>query len=434
MKRRDFLLSAFAPVAFAAAPRNLKITAVKVIVTNPARAPLANYVLVKIETNQSGLWGWGDCTCTGSELGVAKFLEEHMVPGLVGRNPMQLEDLWQTLFFLPYYRSGSVHMSAISGIDMALWDIKGKVADLPVYELLGGRARKHLLTYSTASGRDFPEVEANAHKLMAQGYKVIKAQVLAPGMESGYSVPQSEKQREATEKAYEEGLPPSETWEPGAYVRTVPKLFEHLRKTLGEDIGLLHDVHERVTPNQAVALAQDLQPFKLFYLEDPLRPEHLDTFRLIRQHASTPIAMGEVYVGPWEGLSLIEEHLVDYVRNDLAHCGGITTGKKIAAGCEPKGILTAWHGPGNIAPISHMANAHVSLSIPNFGIQECAVTWAPAVHEVFSAMPSFDDGYVNIADKAGLGVEVNETAAANYPYLRRLRPTIRRADGTAWPY
>jgi mannonate dehydratase len=433
MKRRAFLFSSLAP-AWAAAPRNLKVAAVKVIVTNPARAPLGNYVLVKIETNQAGLWGWGDCTCSGSELGVAKFLEEHLTPGLVGRNPMQIEDLWQTLFFLPYYRSGAVHMSAISGIDMALWDIKGKIADLPVYELLGGRARKHLLTYSTASGRDFQEVEDNARKLMARGYKVIKAQVLTPGMESGYGVPQSERQSAATEKSYQEGLPPSEVWEPGAYVRTVPRLFEHLRKTLGSDIGLLHDVHERITPNQAVALAQDLEMYKLFYLEDPLRPEHLDTFRLIRQRASTPIAMGEVYVGAWEGLSLIEEHLVDYVRNDLAHCGGITTGKKIATACEPKGILTAWHGPGNISPISHLANAHVSLSVPNFGIQEATVEWSSATHEVFSAMPSFQDGYVNIADRPGLGLEVNETAAAKYPYLRRLRPTIRRADGTAWPY
>ena len=434
MKRRAFILAGLASAASAAAPRNLKITAVKVAVTNPARVALGNYVLVKIETNQPGLWGWGDCTCSGSELGVAKFLEEHMAPGLVGRNPMQIEDLWQTLFFLPYYRSGSVHMSAISGIDMALWDIKGKVADLPVYELLGGRARKHLLTYSTASGRNFQEVEENARKLMARGYKVIKAQVATPGLESGYSVPQSERQRAATAKAYEEGLPPAEVWEPGAYVRTVPKLFEHLRKTLGEDIGLLHDVHERVTPNQAVALAQDLQPYKLFYLEDPLRPEHLDTFRLIRQRASTPIAMGEVFVGPWEGLNLIEEHLIDYIRNDLAHCGGITTGMKIAVAGEPKGILTAWHGPGNIAPISHMANAHVSLSIANFGIQEATVEWAPAVHEVFSAMPAFEDGYINVAEKPGLGVEVNEMAAAKYPYLRRLRPSIRRADDTAWPY
>src|SRR5689334_16398801 len=424
MKRREFLkaslaLPALAPDAIAQAPRNLKITGVKVIVTNPSRGALGNYVLVKIETSQTGLYGWGDATCSGSELGVAKFLEEHMTPGLLGRNPMQLEDLWQTLFFLPYYRSGSVHMSAISGIDMALWDIKGKVADLPVYELLGGRARKHLLTYSTASGRNFQEVEDNARRLMARGYKVIKAQVATPGMESGYSVPQSERQRAATEKAYVEGLPPAEVWEPGAYVRTVPKLFEHLRKTLGEDIGLLHDVHERITPNQAVALAQDLEPYKLFYLEDPLRPEHLDTFRLIRQRASTPIDMGEVFVGPWEGLNLIEEHLIDYTRNDLAHCGGITTGKKIATACEPKGILTAWHGPGNIAPISHMANAHVSLSVANFGIQECSVDWAPAVHEVFSAMPAFEDGYVNVAEKPGLGVEVNETAAAKYPYLRR---------------
>jgi len=439
MTRRKFLkqtaAGAFsASAAWAAAPRNLKITGLKVIVTNPARAALANYVLVKIETNQPGLWGWGDSTCTGSELGVAKFLEEHIAPGLLGRNPMQLEDLWQTLFFLPYYRSGSVHMSALSGIDMALWDIKGKVADLPVYELLGGRARKHLLTYSTASGRNFQEVEENARKLMAQGYKVIKSQVLAPGMETGYSVPSSEKQRAAAEKAYEAGIPPSETWEPGAYVRTLPKLFEHLRKTLGGDIELLHDVHERITPNQAVALAHDLEPYKLFFLEDPLRPEHLDTFRQIRQRASTPIAMGEVYVGAWEGLNLIEEHLIDYVRNDLAHCGGITAGRKIAAVCEPKGILTAWHGPGNIAPISHMANAHVSLSVPNFGIQEAPIEWPQAVHEVFSAAPSFDAGYVNVTDKPGLGVEVNEAAAAKFPYLRRLRPTIRRADDTAWPY
>jgi len=434
MKRRQFLLGSLASTAWASVPRNLKIAAVKMVVTNPGRAALGNYVLVKIETNQSGLWGWGDCTCSGSELGVAKFLEEHMTPGLIGRNPMQLEDLWQTLFFLPYYRSGSVHMSAISGIDMALWDIKGKVADLPVYELLGGRARQRLLTYSTASGHDFQEVEENARKLMARGYKVIKAQVATPGMESGYSVPQSERQRASTTKAYEAGLPPSETWEPGAYVRTVPRLFDHLRKTIGENIELLHDVHERITPNQAVALAQDLQPYKLFYLEDPLRPEHLDTFRLIRQRASTPIAMGEVYVGPWEGLNLIEEHLVDYVRNDLVHCGGITTGKKIAIACEPKGILTAWHGPSNISPIAHMANAHVSLSVPNFGVQEATVDWPPAVHEVFSATPSFDNGYVDVSDKPGLGIDVNETAAVKYPYLRRLRPTVRRADDSAWPY
>ncbi len=269
---------------------------------------------------------------------------------------------------------------------------------------------------------------------MARGYKIIKAQVLVPGLDSGYAVPQSERQREANEKAYEEGLPPSEIWDPAAYVRIVPKLFAHLRKTLGEEIGLLHDVHERVTPNQAVALAKALEPYNLFYCEDPLRPEHLDTFRLIRQQTSTPIAMGEIYVGQWEGLGLVTEHLIDYVRHDLAHCGGISTGRKVATVCEPYGILTAWHGPGNISPITHMSNCHIDFAVPNFGIQEYSTGWGPAVREVFSAMPAYQDGYISINDRPGLGIDVNEAAARKYPYVKRLRPTIRREDGSAWPF
>lgn len=344
MNRRHFLASlaaaatplpAATALAESRAPRNCKIEDLQVVVTNPGKAALGNFVLVKIVTNQSGLHGWGDATCSGSELGVAKFLEEHLKPALLGRNPLRIEDIWQTLFFLPYYRSGSVHMSAISGIDMALWDIKGKIAGLPVYELLGGKSRDHLLTYTSVGGRSFQEVEEGARRLMARGYKVIKAQVSVPGMEGGYAVPATERQRTATQKAYEEGVPPSEVWEPGPYVRILPKLFEHLRKTLGEDIELLHDVHERITPNQAVSLAKTLEPYNLFYYEDPLRPEHLDSFRLIRQQSSIPIAMGEIYTGQWDGLGLVTEHLVDYVRHDLVHCGGITAGKKVATVCEP---------------------------------------------------------------------------------------------------
>jgi len=443
MNRRNFLqslaagtcpLPAIAQAVESRAPHNLAITNLEVVVTNPGRNALGNYVLVKIVTNQPGLYGWGDATCSGSELGVAKFLEEDMKPGIIGRNPMRVEDVWQTLYFLPYYRSGSVHMSAISGIDMALWDIKGKVAGLPVYELLGGRTRQRLLTYTSVSGHDLQEVEQNARQLMAQGYKVIKVQVLPPGAESGYSVPPSQRQREATEKAYAAGLVPSETWEPGPYVRVVPKLFEHLRKTLGEEIELLHDVHERITPNQAVWLAKAVEPYRLFYLEDPLRPEHMDTFRLIRQQSSTPIAMGEIYVGQWEGLELVNQHFIDYVRHDLVHCGGISTGKKVAAICEPHGILSAWHGPGNISPIAHMANAHLDLSIPNFGIQEYAAGWGEAAREVFSATPVYSGGYIDVSDRPGLGIEVNEAAARKYPYVARLRPAIRRADDSAWPY
>jgi mannonate dehydratase len=192
----------------------LKITDVRVVVTNPERSPMGNFVLVKIVTSEDGLYGWGDATCTGSELAVAKFIEEYMRPVLIGRDPMRLEDIWQTLFHHPYYRSGSVHMSALSGVDMALWDIKGKVAGLPVYELLGGRARTKLLTYTSVSGRDFREVEEGARRMIERGYKVLKVQVRAPGLESGYAVPPSERQRAATEKAHQAGVPPVETWEP----------------------------------------------------------------------------------------------------------------------------------------------------------------------------------------------------------------------------
>ncbi|MCZ2077370.1 MAG: hypothetical protein LC130_20515 [Bryobacterales bacterium] len=443
MNRRRFLASAIGvgggtrlPLysAVSRSPANLKITDVQVLVTNPMQSAAGNFVLVKVLTNQDGLYGWGDATCTGSELGVAKFLEEHLRPAMLGRNPMRLEELWQTLFFLPYYRSGSVHMSALSGIDMALWDIKGKVAGLPVYELLGGKTRDRLLTYRSVGGRNYQEVEEGVRRLMADGYKVIKVQVSAPGLESGYAVPPSARQHASTAKAFEAGVAPSEVWEPGPYVRTLPKLFEHLRKTVGEEIELLHDVHERVTPSQAIVLAKAVEPYRLFYFEDPVRPEHLDTFRTIRQQSSTPLAMGEIYTGQWDGLYLITEHLIDYVRHDLAHCGGITTGRKIAAMCEPYGILTAWHGPGNISPVTHMANAHVSLSVPNFGIQEFSVGWGEPVREVFSAMPAYSNGSITIQDRVGLGIDVNEASAKKYPYLRRLRPTIRRDDGTPWPY
>ena len=442
MHRRTFLLSLLASgaaplycrAAGREAPRNLKITDVRVIVTNPPQARNQNFVLVRIQTNEPELYGWGDATCTGSELGVAKFLEEHLKPALLNKNPMRTENLWKTLFFLPYYRSGSVHMSALSGIDMALWDIKGKVAGLPVYELLGGKTRQRLLTYRSTGGRDFKEVEEGVRRLMERGYRVVKVQVASPRLTSGYAVPSTEAQKNADRKAYEQGVPPRQIWEPDDYVRRLPRLLEHLRKVFGDRVHLLHDVHERITPSQAMGLAKDVEPYKLFYFEDPLRPEHLDTFRIIRQQTSTPIAMGEIFTALWEGRELITEHLIDYVRHDLAHVGGVTAGRKIATLCEPYGILTAWHGPGNISPISHMANAHVSLSVSNFGIQEYAHGWGDVMREVFTAMPSYADGHVTIDDAPGLGIDVNEQAARRFPYKRFLRPAIRRVDDTPWPY
>ncbi|MBI4663584.1 MAG: D-galactonate dehydratase family protein [Verrucomicrobia bacterium] len=442
LDRRIFLSSVLAAMAMPAAclaaernaPRRLKITNVEVVVTNPSRSPNQNFVLVKILTNEPEIYGWGDATCTGSEVGVAKFLEEHLKPGLLGQDPLRTENLWQTLYFLPYYRSGSVHMSALSGIDMALWDIKGKVAGLPVYELLGGKTRERLLTYRSTGGRDFKQVQEGVQELKERGYRVIKVQVADPNLKSGYAVPSTKDQQQSDQQAYREGVPPRQVWEPDGYVRLLPRLLDHLRNAFGDTVQFLHDVHERITPSQAIQLAKDVEPYKLFFFEDPLRPEHLDTFRIIRRQTSTPIAMGEAFTALWEGRELITEHLIDYLRHDLAHVGGVTAGKKLATLAEPYGILTAWHGPGNISPISHMANCHVSLSVPNFGIQEYAHGWGEPMREVFSAMPSYSDGHVTIDDSPGLGLDVNEKAAKRFPYQRFLRPAIRRADDTPWPY
>ncbi len=410
------------------------IAAVDVVVTNPMQAPLGNFVLVQIRT-EDGLTGWGDATCSGSELAVATMLEEHLAPALLGEPVSNIERLWHRLYHLPYYRSGSVHMSAISGIDMALWDIKGQRAGMPVCDLLGGRVRDRMLTYRSVSGRSFEEVGDRAEELSESGYRVIKVQAAVPELEGGYAVPQTDSQKAVAAEAFERGVPPAETWDPDLYANMLPRFFEFLSERFGDDITWIHDVHERVTPSQALRLAHDLEPFGLFYLEDLLRPEHLDTFRLVRQQSSTPLAMGEVFCNPWEGQELWLDHLIDYARHDLAHIGGITAARKVAAACETRGVLTAWHGPGNISPIAHMANAHVSLAVPNFGIQEFdANWWGEPIREVFSTVPEVTEGHVTVPLSSGLGCHVDIDAARRFPYVRRMRPAIRRVDGTPWAY
>jgi len=306
-------------------PRDaIRITKLETFLVKP------RWLFLKIHTNVKEIVGLGEPITEGRALTCATAVKE-IEPYLVGKDPRAVVHHWQAIYRHAFYRGGPILTSALSGIDMALWDIKGKVADLPVYELLGGRARKHLLTYSNASGRNFDEVEENARKMMARGYKVIKVQVAAPGAESGYAVPQSERVRRASEKAWEEGLPPAEVWEPGPYVRTVPKLFEHLRKKLGEDIELLHDVHERVSPREAVQFAKDVEPVKLFYLEDALSPEDIAYFRQIRAQCNTPLAMGELFNSPHEWTPLIVERLIDYIRCHVSQVGGVTPARKIAA-------------------------------------------------------------------------------------------------------
>jgi mannonate dehydratase len=398
-----------------------KITNVKVVVTCPGR----NYVLVKIETDD-GLYGWGDATLNGRELAVATLLEAHIAPLLIGMDADRIEDIYQYLSRGSYWRGGPVQMTAVAGVDLALWDIKGKRANLPVYSLLGGKTREGALAYAHASGADFPAVEEQVRALMARGFKVIRVQVAitGAGLQGTYGVSNVERQtREAR------GLPQEEIWEPGPYLRTVPKLFDYLRGRLPEELELFHDVHERLMPVEAARLAKELEPYHLFFLEDPLRPEHKDSFRLIRQHTTTPIAMGELWFNQWDCLTAISEQLIDYIRCDLGHTGGITEGRKIAAIAEAFAVKTAWHGPGDIGPIVHAGNVHLDLAVPNFGVQEM-VFFDEQVQEVITGGPTFQNGYLTVTDAPGLGTDVNEALAANYPYQRAYLPTTRRLDGS----
>lgn len=399
----------------------MKITNIKIIVCCPGR----NYVTVKIETDEPGLYGVGDATLNGRELAVASALTEHIAPLLIGRDPDRIEDTWQYLFRGTYWRGGPVLMTALAGIDLALWDIKGKRAGLPVYSLLGGKTREGALCYTHAGGRDFAQVEDSIRAKMANGFKVIRAQVVIPGNRGTYGT----ETQDPKIGAVQVGMPDLETWEPAPYLRTIPKLFAHLRDKLGDEIEIFHDVHERLTPIQAARLARELEPFHLFFLEDPLRPEHKESFRIVRNASTMPIAMGELFHTRWDCLPLIVEQLIDFIRCDIGHIGGLTEARKIAVLAETYGIQTAWHGPGDIGPSTHAANVHLDVAIPNFGVQEM-VFFPDVVHEVLPGAPVYKDGALWPSETPGLGTDINEEAAKKYPYKRAYLPTTRRADGS----
>jgi mannonate dehydratase len=395
----------------------MRIADVRTIVTCPGR----NFVLVKIVT-ESGLHGVGDGTLNGRELAVAETLSQHIKPLLIGRDAGQIEDIWQSLFRGTYWRGGPVLNSALAAIDTALWDLKGKQAGLPLYSLWGGKTREGALCYSHASGDSFAETADNARRLMDQGFKVVRCQTTIPGTSGTYGAGKGN-------TPHGDALPFEETWEPGPYLRTIPRLFAYLREQLDEDVELFHDVHERLTPIQAARLGRELEPYHLFFLEDPLRPEHKQSFRLIRQHTTTPLAMGELFTDKWECLPLITEQLIDFIRCDLAHVGGPTEARKIAAIAECYQVQTAWHGPPDISPIAHAANVHLDLATPNFGVQEW-VTHPEEVADVISGGPVFADGYLTVDETPGLGCDVDEERAKQYPYKQAYLPVVRRADGS----
>jgi mannonate dehydratase len=443
LKRRTFLGSVLSAAGVTLGPRHLRaqqavekatravpvpiIKDVRVVATAPAGLRLT---VVKIVTDQDGLYGYGCGTFTQRADLVNAAVEKYLRPFLIGKPADRIDDLWQAMYNSSYWRNGPVLNNAISGVDQALWDIKGRQAGMPVYELLGGKCREAAACYTHTAGAEIPQVIDAARKAMSQGFRHVRVQVAVPGM-SGYGAPRP--------GANIHGLHSGPVFEPAAAMRRQLKLIEQARRELGEEVELLHDMHERYTPNLAVQFCKAVEPYRMFFMEDALSPEDIAYFRQIRQNCATPLAMGELFNSPHEWSPLISERLIDYIRLHVTQAGGLTPARKVATFCEMHGIKTAWHGPGDVSPIGHAANVTLDVTCYNFGIQEYS-PFNDRLREVFSNCPVMKDGNLYANEAPGWGIEVNEQAAAKYPYgsfeseeMKRLNggwSEIRRLDGT----
>jgi len=400
----------------------MKITEAKVIITSPGR----NFVSLKICTDE-GLYGVGDATLNGRELAVSAYLKDHIVPLLVGRDPHQIEDIWQFLYRGAYWRKGPVTMTAISAVDIALWDIKAKAANMPLYQLLGGKSRTGVMVYGHANGDSIEETVEEVGKFLEAGYHAVRAQTGIPGLKSTYGV---SKDKMFYEPADSE-LPTENEWSTTKYLDNIPKLFETLRSAYGNEPHLLHDVHHRLTPIEAASLGKDLESCRLFWLEDPVPAENLAGFRLIRQNTVTPLAVGEIFNTIWDCKQLIEEQLIDYIRTTIVHAGGLTHLRRIADFASLYHVRTGCHGATDLSPICMGAALHFDLWVPNFGIQEY-MRHSEETNEVFPHSYSFQNGYMYPGEAVGHGADINEKLAAKYPYQRAYLPVNRLEDGTMW--
>lgn len=400
----------------------ITIRDVRAILTAPAGIDL---VVVKVETSEPELYGLGCATFTQRAGAVASVVDTYLRPMLVGRDVQQIEDIWQSTMGSAYWRNGPVLNNALSGVDIALWDIKGKIARLPLYQLFGGKCRDAVAVYRHADGPSLEAVVERARGWMAEGVRYVRCQF------GGYGGGRVERWF-APDGEAGDGRAWSATYDPDAYVTNTLRLFEHVRSELGFDVHLLHDVHERLAPIEAVRLASRLDPYRLFFLEDPLPPEQQLWFRRLREHSTTPIAMGELFNHPLEWQPLFNEQLIDFIRIHISQIGGLTPALKVARVAESFGVRTAWHGPGDVSPVGHAAQVHLDLASPNFGIQEWAGIDAK-LEEVFPGSPRLHNGGVTVSDAPGLGIDIDEQAAAAYPGHHRLPSwsMTRWPDGTA---
>jgi mannonate dehydratase len=400
----------------------MKIASARVIVTSPGR----NFVTLKIETDE-GLTGIGDATLNGRELAVASYLTDHVIPCLIGRDPARIEDIWQYLYRGAYWRRGPVGMSAIAAVDTALWDIKGKVCGQPLYQLLGGKSRERVLVYGHANGADLDGTVEAAGRYIEMGYQAIRAQSGIPGIDKAYGVGRGDTYYEPADAR----LPTETVWDTAKYLDFAPRLFDKLRETYGFGPQLLHDVHHRLTPNEAAQLGKALEPHRLYWLEDATPAENQEAFRHIRRHTTTPLAVGEVFNTIWDCKQLIEEQLIDYIRTTVVHAGGITHLRRIADFAALYQVRTGCHGATDLSPVCMGAALHFDTWVPNFGIQEY-MRHTEETDAVFPHDYRFEDGHLICGESPGHGVTIDEKLAAKYPYDPMCLPVARLSDGTMW--
>ncbi len=393
----------------------------EVIVTSPGRT----FVTLKLVTSD-GIVGYGDATLNGRELAVASYLRDHVLALLNARDADRIEDTWQYLYRGGYWRGGPVTMTAISAVDVALWDLKGKAAGMPVYQLLGGACREGCLAYAHASGADVAQLLDSVDAQLELGYRAVRAQVGVPELGPLYGVAP---EHGAYEPARRAALPAEEVWDSGAYLRHIPGVFAALRTRFGPELALLHDVHHRLTALQAARLGRALEPHDLFWLEDVTPAENPDALRLVREHTVTPLAIGEIFSTIWECRTILQHRLVDYIRTSATHAGGISHLRRIFALAELSQIRSGCHGATDISPVGTAAALHVGLAIPNFGIHEHH-RHEPLVDAVFPHAYRFADGYLHPGDEPGLGVSLDEALAAKHPYVGAYLPVTRLRDGT----
>ncbi|MBP6820022.1 MAG: starvation-sensing protein RspA [Acidobacteria bacterium] len=412
----------------------VKIKDIKTIMTAPNRIRL---VVVKIETTEPGLVGWGCATFTQRALVVQTAIEKYLRPFLIGRNVDEIEDIWQSSYMSSYWRNGPVLFNAMSGVDIALWDIKGKRAGMPVYQLLGGKVRHGADCYFHAAGKDFAELSDRVKLAIEQGFRHVRIQSGVEGLAT-YGAGGANRGTGGTAPASDEAIGPTNPkaiWESAKYARMVPRMFEAMRKQFGEDIEFLHDVHERVTLQQGIQICKDVEQYKPFFIEDPFPPEENDHFKLLRSQCNTPIAMGELFNTQHEYLPLIKDRLIDFIRIHISQIGGLSPARKVAALSEYFGVRTAWHGPGDASPLAHAAQLAIELSSYNFGVHEGS-GFPKETQEVFVGCPEVKNGYMMAQEKPGLGIEVDEKLAAKYPVVDNPPNfdyswgTTRRKDGT----